>query len=57
MLTASACVSGSAPKVMDTPENILLLVESWVCASSPDDDFPLHNAKAQNFDGETRLLA
>src|SRR4030067_2313291 len=35
MLTASACVFGSAPNAVEAPENILLLVESWVCTSSP----------------------
>src|SRR5882724_4639909 len=34
-LTASACVFGSAPKLVDAAENILLLVESWVCTSRP----------------------
>jgi len=34
-LTASACVFGSAPNAVEAPENILLLVESCVCTSSP----------------------
>ncbi len=35
MLTASACVFGSAPNAVDAPEKIFVLVESCACTSSP----------------------
>src|SRR5712691_1111100 len=35
MSTAEACVLCAAPKAVDAPETILLLVASWACVSIP----------------------